>query len=67
VIQDKAVSLYQKGGMRSIDELQEIIKRVQLARTGRWAPEPPKKKTRRKRKPKAEASLKNGSVGQESA
>jgi len=67
VIQDMAVSLYQKGGMRSIDELQEIIKRVQLARTGRWAPEPPKKKTRRKRKPKAEASSKNGSIGQGSA
>ena len=63
VIQNMAVSLYQKGGMRSIDQLQEVVRRVQLAKTGRWAPEPPKK-TRRKRKTKAKASSKNGSVGQ---
>lgn len=39
VIKDMSVSMYQRGTIKT-PELQEIIRRIHLARLGRWSPQP---------------------------
>lgn len=43
VIKDMSVALYQRGTIKP-DELKEIIRRIHLARTGQWVPDPKKAK-----------------------
>jgi hypothetical protein len=57
VIQEMGVSMHQHATI-DFDELKEIVRRVQLARLGRWQPVV-KKKTKRKRK-KTEAIIHHG-------
>lgn len=49
IIQDMAVSLYQKGTVHD-EGLKDIIRRIQMARLGRWQPTVVKKPSKRKRK-----------------
>jgi hypothetical protein len=42
IIKNMSISLYQRRTIR-LDELQEIVKRIRLARLGRWEPNPDKK------------------------
>lgn len=49
VIKDMSVALYQRGTIK-LPELEEIVKRIHLARLGKWAPKPPEKKPARPKK-----------------
>lgn len=46
IIKDMSVALYQRRTIK-LDELQEIIRRIQLARLGQWEPQPQKPKGKR--------------------